>query len=69
MLSTKILKPCVAKLSDFSLAFGKGWIFLLAAEFLQYYRGWLVARSELCRLHREHEQQGGSEAVDLRGIS
>lgn len=37
MLSTKILKLYVAKLSDFTLAFAKGWVFLLAAEFLQYY--------------------------------
>lgn len=33
VLSTKILKLYIAKLSDFSLAFGKGWVFLLAAEF------------------------------------
>lgn len=33
MLSIKILKLYIAKLSDFSLAFGKGWVFLLAAEF------------------------------------
>ena len=39
MLSTKIWKLYVTKYSDFSLAFGKGWVFLLAAALLQYYWG------------------------------
>ena len=39
MLSTKIWKLYATKHSDFSLAFGKGWVFLQAAAFLQCYWG------------------------------